>query len=270
MRRRSAVWLAAPAALAAACEISNPPSGLSSISTLVPAWPAVVVNDTLRDSTGAAAPLHVDAFNGSGQPVSDFEVTFIALDTGLVIKSGGFVVGDRLRTSPARIVAQVRRGGDVLQTPEVNVDVVPPPDSVTPGADTAFAAKTLSPTDPTPVPSDTLAVSVFGRPPSGGTRIGVRSWVIRYSILKEPQGVNGQRTALFAGFGSDTVAFDTTNATGIAKKRTIVLQRALLAAGGAKPETILVKATIRDAGTRDAQGRPASATRTFTLPFAAP
>ncbi|MDQ3949791.1 MAG: hypothetical protein M3282_05550, partial [Gemmatimonadota bacterium] len=157
---------AAGVALGACFELSSPPSGLSSISTVELAWPSVVVGDSLRDSEGIAVPLRVEAFDGDGRLVTDAQVAFIALDTGLSVTPSGFVMGERQRTSPARIVAQVRRGGDVLQTPEIRVDVVPRPDTVSPAAFDTLAVKghTLAGiADTSWVTSDGINVTVRNR-----------------------------------------------------------------------------------------------------------
>lgn len=253
--------LAAGAALISCVELSGPSSGLSAISPIIVAWPSVVVNDQLRDSLGAVAPLRVDVFDGEGNEVDDAEVRFIALDTGLTVGLDGIVVGTRIRTSPARVVAQVRRGGDVLQTPEVNVDVVPQPDSVSPTHDTTFAAKTFSITDPAAVTSDPLGVMVLSRGTGGGGAVGVRSWIVRYEILAQPPGQNGQPTALFTGAGEARVTYDTTDATGAAKDRTIAFQRSRLTTALGRHE-VSVRAIIRRIGPNQTPD-----TVTFTLPF---
>jgi hypothetical protein len=214
--------------VAAACfELSGPPSGLVAVSPIQVAWPSVVVDDVLRDGAGAIAPLRVEAYDGDGNVLDDATVSFIAIDTGLHVGPDGVVHGDNARTSPARIVAQVRRAGDVLQTPEIRLDVVPRPDSVAPAQDTTFAAKPIPALDPSPIPSDSLRVKVLNRGTTGATPTPVRSWIVRYEIIAEPPGVNGQRTALFSGGGAATVSLDTTDADGVAS-RLIVLQRALL------------------------------------------
>jgi hypothetical protein len=255
-RRFPITVLAAATALVACFELSGPGPGLSAISPIIIAWPSVVLNDQLRDSLGNVAPLRVDVFDADGNQVDDAEVRFIALDTGLTVQADGVVVGTRLRTTPARVVAQVSRGGDVLQTPEVNIDVVPLPDSVLPNSDTTFAPKTFPVTDPATVTSDPLAVTVLSR----AAGVGVRSWIVRYDIVDQPEGVNGQRTALFTG-ATDTVAYDTTDASGVANDRTIAFQRARLTTAQGRHD-VIVRATIRRIG---ASGE--ARTVTFTLPF---
>lgn len=253
--------LAAGVALVSCFELSAPQSGLSAISPIIVAWPSVVLNDQLRDSLGMVAPLRVDVFDGDGNQVDDAEVHFIALDTGLTVQADGVVVGTRIRTAPARVVAQVRRGSDLLQTPEVNIDVVPLPDSVLPNGDTTFAAKTFPVTDPATVTSDPLKVTVLSRATGVAGGVGVRSWIVRYEVVSQPQGVGGQHTALFTGAGEARVTYDTTDASGVANGRAIAFQRARLTTALGRHD-VTVRATIRRIGPNGV-----ARTVTFTLPF---
>ena len=260
MRRRwvAGSVLAGWVALVSCLELSGPGSGLSAISPIIVPWPSVVLGDQLRDSLGNVTPLRVHVFDGDGIQADDAEVRFIVLDTGLTVQSDGVVLGTTIRSTPARIVAQVRRGGDLLQTPEVGIDVVPLPDSVTPSGDTTFAPKTFPITDPAVVTSDPLVVAVLNR----AARVGVRSWIVRYEIVDEPDGVNGQRTALFTGVSDTTrVTYDTTDGGGLAKRRTVAFQRARLTTAQGRHDVVVV-ATIRRIGS-NAETR----TLTFTLPF---
>jgi hypothetical protein len=217
-----------------------------------------VVGDVLRDAEGAEAPLEIEVFDADGELVTDATVSYIVLDDGIRVDPTGVVHGLSVRTTPARIVAQVRRGNDVIQTPEASIDVVPLPDSVTPGADTTFAAKPIPVTDPAPISSDPLTVTVLSK--TTGAPQPVKSWIVEYEILTQPPGVEGQNTAVFPGAGAARTSADTTDATGAAS-RTISLQRALLVSSTGR-QNVTVRATIRRIG-------PARETRTvlFTLPF---
>jgi hypothetical protein len=253
--------VAAAVVLVSCLELSGPGSGLSAISPIIVAWPSVVLDDQLRDSLGNVAPLRIDVFDGDGNHVDDAEIRFITLDTGLTVQSDGVVIGTRIRTSPARVVAQVRRGGDVLQTPEVGIDVVPLPDSVVPNSDTTFAPKTFPVTDPAVVTSAPLVVAVLSRATGVAAGVGVRSWIVRYEIVEEPDGLDDQHTALFTGAGDARVVYDTTDGTGLANGRTIDLQRARLTTAQGRQD-VVVLAAVRRIG-------PNGATRIvrFTLPF---
>jgi hypothetical protein len=258
-RRIPASALLASVAVVACFELSGPSSQLSSISPIMLAWPSVVVDDALRDSVGDTAALRVDAFDGDGNPVDDAEIRFILLDTGLTVRSDGVVIGTAVRTTPARVLAHVSRGGEVLQTPEISIHVVPPPDSVAPAQDTTFAPKLIPVTDPDPIPSDSLTVKVLSRVP-GGTAVGVRGWIVRYDITDQPASATGERTALFSESGVDSVSVDTTDASGVAS-RTVVLQRRILARATGRQD-VVVQATIRRVGNSGA-----GTSFKFILPF---
>jgi len=260
------VALAGGVALVGCLEISQPAAGLSSISPIQFAWPAVVVGDALRDSMGDTAALLVEAFGRNGEPVTDAQTVFIALDRGLHVTSAGVVVGDSIRTSPARIVAQVSRLGDVLQTQDIGLRVVPLPDSITPArAETTFAAKTIPIADPDSIPSDSLKVKVLhkGTGTAADPAGPVEGWIVRYQILSpQPRSaVQAESTVVFVG-AADTLAVvaDTTDGTGTAT-RTIALRRALLEVA-TETHTVRVRATIRRIGA-------ANETRTvlFLIPF---
>jgi hypothetical protein len=259
-----AAAIAGALALVGCLEISRPPTGLSSISPIQLAWPAVVRGDALRDSLGNTAPLVVEAFGASGEPVTDAQTVFIVLDRGLRVTPAGVVMGDSARTAPVRVVAQVSRGGDVLQTPEIGIDVVPLPDSVAPAqAETTFTAKPIPIAAPEPIPSDTLTVKVIHRGTGGtDTTAAVKSWIVRYDIVEQPDsGVEGENTAVFDGVADTlrTIA-DTTDGTGTAARR-ISLRRVFLRSTEGT-QTVRVLATIRRIGA-------ANETRTvlFVLPF---
>ena len=259
-----ATVVVAGVALVSCFELSGPQSGVSAVSRIIKAWPSVVVNDSLRDSLGRATALRIDVFDGDGNQVEDAEIRFIVLDTGLTVHADGFVVGTRIRTLPARVVAQVRRGGDLIQTPEDSIDVVPMPDSVLPNRDTTFAAKPFEVINPAVVTSDPLAVTILSRATGVASGVPVRSWIVRYEIPDggEPVGQNDQHTALFTGAGEARVVYDTTDASGIASGRTIAFQRSrLVTARGT--HSVTVHATIRRIGSNSAPPR----TITFTLPF---
>jgi hypothetical protein len=262
-RRLLAVMLASGVAGVACFELSAPQTGLSAISPIQLAWPSVVVNDVLRDENGAEAPLRIDAYDDEGNVVTDVAVTFIALDTGVEVGVTGVVRGLNLRDTPARVVAQARRGEGILQTPEVSIDVVPRPDSVAPAQDTTFDIKVITRGDPTPI-STAIDVKVFSRGTGGAAAVGVKSWIVRYEILSEPpSGSSAQPTAIFEGGGTARVYPDTTDTNGAAS-RTVVLQTVNLAPGTGR-QNVLVRVTV-------ANTRSGGAPTTFvvTLPFDRP
>jgi hypothetical protein len=225
--------------LVVACvELSGPQEDLSSITPISVAWPSVVAGDVLRDIAGVEAPLHLDVFDGDGNAITDATVNFIVLDQGVSIDDRGVVHGVTTSPTPVRIVAQVRRGNDILQTPEIDVDVVPRPDSIDPARDVALPITDVPLTDPAPLSLPAMEVKVISR---ANGNAGVKSWLVRYEILREPVGNNGERTALFTegGVADATVSFDTTDGNGLAS-RTIAIQRLALAQTGVQEVRVLV------------------------------
>ena len=216
--------------LVAACvELSGPQEDLSSVSPITVAWPSVVEGDLLRDIAGVEAPLHLDVYDGDGNVVTDASVSFVVLDQGVSVDAQGYVRGVTESSTPVRIVAQARRGDDVIQTPEVSIYVVPRPDGTEPTRDTTYAVVNVPATNPAPIDLDPLTVRVISR--ASGTTEGVRAWLVRYEILREPPGVNGTRTVRFkVGDPDATVAVDTTDSQGLASQ-ILVLDRIALESG---------------------------------------
>jgi hypothetical protein len=113
--------------LGAACtDVSGSSTSVLSIVFDSLAAPSVVVGDTLRDTTGAVARPVVHAFNFKGAEIVPAPVFFLSPDSGVTVDSlTGIVIGDSLRSTPARIIANV----GVLQAIQ-NVDVTLRPDLV--------------------------------------------------------------------------------------------------------------------------------------------
>src|SRR6266566_4499204 len=96
---------------AVACtDISGSSTSVLSIQFDTLPSPSVVVGDTLRDTTGAVIRPVVHAFNFKGEEILPTPVFFLSPDSGVTVDSiTGIVVGDSLRSTPARIIATVGR-----------------------------------------------------------------------------------------------------------------------------------------------------------------
>lgn len=249
--RRAALALTALLGASGCLRISEPGSGVFTLSELKLPWPSVVVNDTLRDSTGRAAPLRVVGVTAAGDTVQEVP-TWVVLDRGLHVTPQGFVIGDSVRTG-ARLVGQV--GG--LQSPVATLMVVPAPVQVK--AEPATVApvtwqRALG--DTSHVASPSLGVRVLG---AGTPPAGVGGWIVSYTILKQPPPV-GDSPAAYLGEGVNRRStIDTTDATGLAS-RSLVLRPVATSTTGA--DTVVVQATVRYRGS-DVPGSPL----TFTVPF---
>lgn len=124
MRGALAVALAG-ALLASACtDVMTAPGVAVAIEIGPLPFPAVIAGDSLRDTTGAAVPIEVRAFDGRGEVIEDPAITYLLLGADPVAaldQSTGHLRG--LRPGDARVVASV--GG--LQSATLTVPVVPRP-----------------------------------------------------------------------------------------------------------------------------------------------
>jgi hypothetical protein len=154
-------------------EVFGPDAPISVALDSLP-FPAVVVGDSLRDSSGSVAPVQAGAFNFRGELVQSADFRYLVLDRGARIDSiSGIVVGDSVRATPVRIVARLNG----LQTNPVQLAVVPRPDSLA----ALVTADTLrySLTDSTVNISNELSVRVLheSNPPTP-----VASWLVHFRI----------------------------------------------------------------------------------------
>jgi hypothetical protein len=227
-----------------ACNDNTSPN-VASISLITLASPAVVLGDILRDSTGAAAPAHVVAYDASGNPISGTAITFLALDSTVTIDADGTVHGLLRDSVGARIVATAGS----LQTPAAKLLVTIRP--------TALVAVDPSPTAPlTFTISTTLADSLVTSGPLGVKVTGAegkaaQGIIVTYEIVAAPaSSVGGLPTALLTNDAGRESSRDTTAlAGGASRKVTFLYRRAtgdLLA--GTVTDTIRVRVRARDLG----------------------
>jgi hypothetical protein len=212
---------AALAVVALSCgEVPTLPDGIAYISSVILPSPAVALGDTLRDSTGKAAPLRLYGIGKGGDTIvvsPTFVVTTVP-GKGITLSPANYVIGDSVRT--VQLVGQV---GSRLQTPPTAIDVVRQPDSI--AASSAIKSKLPSSGTDLLVTSDALSVIVTSG--SGAARGGVRSIIVHYAISKwypstfvfpdttlvllddagRVQGTDGRRST------------DTTDASGTASRR---------------------------------------------------
>lgn len=205
MRSVGALLLLGSAALqACAKEVIGPDVAISVALDSLP-FPAVVVGDSLRDSSGAVAAVQASAFNFRGELLESAGFRYLAVDRGASIDSTtGIVVGDSVRTTPVRIVARLND----LQTNPVQLSVVPRPDSL--AAVTTVDTLRYSLTDSTVNVSAELSVRVLhdSNPPAP-----VPSWVVQFRITAPADTL----LAFTVNGGSSPV--DTTAADGTAARR---------------------------------------------------
>jgi hypothetical protein len=198
--------------LSACIDWSVDPDEIVAIEFPEPPYPSVVAGDTLRDSTGAVAPLTATFFDGAGNPVPGTPVEFLTRDTTVRIV-GDLVVGTPKNDGTARLIAS----GAGIQSIVRQIQVVPySPRSL-------LAQGTV----------DTLRLSLLGTleentsgpisarvADSSGTN-GIRSWIVSFTLQYHGVVVPaGDTTAVWlvndAGRPSQV---DTTDTQGIAARR---------------------------------------------------
>jgi hypothetical protein len=210
--RRTSVWLPAGVGLllsatAACSKVPTDADEVLSIEVGALPFPSVVVGDTLRDTSGVAAPLAPTAFNFQGNPVTAPSFRFRAVDRGLSVDSvRGLVFGDSVRDTPARVMVSVGN----LQA-FIPIIVTRRPDTVV--ATQARDTLLYSLTDTTKNRSAPLSVVV--RHSLTATDSTVNGWLVTFSIVSP---VDTAFVRLVDDRGVSSRA-DTTDASGTASRQ---------------------------------------------------
>lgn len=223
--------------IAVACtDISGSSTSVLSIQFDTLSAPSVVVGDTLRDTTGAVIRPVVHAFNFQGEEIIPAPVFFLSPDSGITVDSvTGIVVGDSLRSTPARIVATV----GTLQAIQ-NVDVTLRPDLVQ--AVNALDSLQYSLLDTTLNLSPLLTVALtHGVAPNDSS---VKSYIVSFAIVAQS---NPQLGELVNDAGKASVV-DTTDVSGIAGRK--IRLHPLFLSSGTAVDSIVVNATAKYRGTQ--------------------
>jgi len=193
--------------------------------------PAVVIGDSLRDSTGAVALPVVRAFNVKGDEIPQPPVWFQSADSGVSVDSAsGIIFGDSLIGNSARIVATVGQ----LQAVQ-RVDVTLRPDLI--AAVTGEDSLKYSLADTTKDISPELQVKLtHGSAPNDSV---VKSWVVSFIIVYAPDPQLGE----LVNDGSKPSTVDTTNTSGIAGRKIRLHPKFLSSA--TTVDSIVVNATAK-------------------------
>ena len=210
-------------------DIPAPEGGVLSLAPLRLPSPGLVAGDTMRDSTGLAAPLTVVAYGVNGDTLKNVVASFVALDTGAHV-SGFWLIGD-IMGKTVRVIGSVA----ALQTQPVSVKVTTSPDTMVP-ADSTLHRKTYSLImGDTIVNTADLSTLVRHKPATG-----VEAVVVKYAILRLPAGNPAKGPALLLMNGNTPSDRDTSDAGGRAA-RTARLR--LLAKDTVAVDTAIVSAT---------------------------
>lgn len=239
MRRR--LTILAAAMLAAACtELGSDPSAVVALELEPSPVPAVVVGDTLRDTTGTVLLLQARAFNVENAPVAGAPVRFLALDTAVLAVDSitGAVVGRRV--GQAAIVASVLG----LQSERITIRVTLRPDTVA-GLDSLRRSMQLSLTSPTAASSGALRVFVGHDTTIAArdTAVAVANWLVRYRIVFPADSTVSETDTSRVVLANDlgrVSTLDTTDASGVAS-RAVRISTAV----SAIPDSVIVEATAR-------------------------
>jgi hypothetical protein len=217
------VWLVS-------CDLSPHPGSFYSISRLLLPSPGVVLGDTMRDSTGAAAPLRVIAYNATGDVVTTVSPYFITLDTFSHLANGTTLIGDRIGT--ARVIGGIAN----VQTLPETVKVTLSPDTII-ASDSVHHLKTYNLLTDSLVNSAELG-AIVQHIVAGGTNTTVDAVIVKYSLVSAPPSKNTLPTVVIMN-GSAVSAADTTSAGRAARTLRLNVNRLT----NVNPDSAVVNAT---------------------------
>lgn len=220
---------------ALACsDVSGSSTSVLSIQFDTLGAPSVVVGDTLRDTTGAVIVPVVHAFNFKGDEITPVPVRFQSPDSGVVVDSiTGIVVGDSLRSTPARIVATV---GTLQAVQRVDVTLRPDLLAAVNGPDSL----SYSLLDTTQNVSSQLTVKLtHGVAPDDSV---VKSYIVSFAIVSQSNPKLGE----LVNDGGKPSVVDTTNTNGVAGRA--IRLHPLFLTSVTVVDSIIVNATARYRG----------------------
>jgi hypothetical protein len=219
------------AATALGCgDVSGGSSSVLSIQFDSLATPAVVLGDSLRDTTGAVFLPVVHAYNFSGDEILPSPAWFQSPDSGISVDSAtGIIVGDSLRTA-ARIIATVE-GLQAIR----RVDVTLRPDLIV--AVDGFDSLAYSLIDSTKNFSPTLTVKVTHGVAPNDSAVG--SYIVSFNIVSQ----SDPNLAELINEAKIRSVVDTTDASGIAGRAIHLHPDLINSASGV--DSIVVNASAR-------------------------
>jgi hypothetical protein len=233
--------LCAAVAVVAAVSCGDVPSladGIAFITPIQLPMPAVEADSFLHDSTGAVAPLRVQAFDRAGNEIVGVPVTFVVLTlpSKVTIGTDGTVKAADTVMS-LQIVAQI---GDRLQTPPATLPLVPHPTAISRGgSDTSVTLPAIK----------ALPVTVTGT--WHNTTLPVTGVIVRYAITAIYPATAVGAAVLTNDVGGrlrdSTTAVDTADASGNASRNLAVITGV---------DSVVVQATALDFNARPLSGSP--------------
>ena len=223
--------------MAAGCfELSTDPGEVVAIEFAEFPWPSIVAGDTLRDASGAVAPLVVRLFGGDGDIITA-PVDFLTLRPAIRVVAGDLLVADDTATGQASLFASTAG----LQSIVRQIEVVAAPTSVVPFG-TVIPLRWVVPDDPFTNTSQPLGVRVLSAPDAG-----VRSWIVNFQLEAGGRVIPPSDTTqiyLVNETGRPSYA-DTTDQSGNASRRV----RLRIAPGLVPPDSAVITITASYKGT---------------------
>jgi len=228
------------AGVAGACtDISGSSTAVLSIQFDTLPSPSVVLGDTLRDTTGAVVVPVVHAFNFKGGEITPAPVHFLSPESGITVDSAtGIIVGDSLRSTPARIIAAV---GTLQAIQRVNVTLRPDLLQATNGRDSLLYSLLDSTLNVSPLLTVTLTHGVAPNDSAVGF------YLVSFAIVSQSDPQLGE----LVNDGKRPSIVDTTSSSGEAG-RAIRLHPLFLTS---QVDSIIINATAKYRGT-EVSGSP--------------
>lgn len=236
-------WVAAAVVAAAwtgACtDVGTSPDGIVALAFDTLPYPAVVAGDTMRDSTGKAAPLRAVAYNADGGVIDDPPVRYIALDTGVDISSQGFLVATTRTSGTVRVIAAAAS----LQSLQKTVTVTRPPSKL---AATGGVADTLKYALPDAATNVSKAMAVKLTRDSAGTALPVPGFLVSWQVTFRGTVLSPADTTLASVWDDSRrlSVLDTTGTDGAASRLLRIRSNTLPSAA----DSFVVAATARYRG----------------------
>lgn len=206
---RRAVGVLAAILFFACIDLTTDPDEIVAIEFSELPWPAIVAGDTLRDSTGAAAPLSARLFDADGDLVTG-PVEFLVQRGGVRVVNGVYLVADDTATESVGVIASTSGVQSVVR----QIEIVAAPDSLAPDPVTPF--EWVVPDDPALNTSQPLAARVLS-----DAAEGVRSWIVTFELAVDDRIISPTDTAqLYLVAENGRVSYvDTTDVVGRASRR---------------------------------------------------
>src|SRR5512133_3032890 len=184
--RHAPRWVAAAVVAAAwvgACsDVGTAPDGIVALAFDSLPYPSVVAGDTMRDSTGRAAPLSAVAYNADGDIIAEPAVRYIVLDTGVVISSQNYLIATTRTSGTVRVVAAAAS----LQSLQRTVTVTRIPSSFAASGATSDTLQYALPDASTNV---SKAMTVKLTRDSSGTALSVPGFLVSWLVTFRGQTV---------------------------------------------------------------------------------